>query len=319
VLNDNVNNDCDAATSDTVAPADCSPPALQTPTTATKLAQAMDLCNFTTQNPPLATKKWGVITAQTLAADGVSGAPSDIQMGVLSNYGPNVLPKKGGTMAAISSGTARDQGDAGWIQPNGGWQNGNSGNAPAVYLAAHGGQLQTKPGCPPGSSFVYDSVNLRLKIRVPTNAKSFSYNLKFYSAEYWEWVCDNYNDFYLAMLTSSVAGIPADRNISFDSQNNPISVNVGFFDVCDPPTGFPACPAGTAELNGTGMGGVNGTGSDGGGTTWLLTTSPVTPGEDMTIEFIIWDTGDHGWDSLALLDNFKWDVNPAVVGTIGGQ
>jgi hypothetical protein len=59
--------------------------------------------------------------------------------------------------------------------------------------------------------------------------------------------------------------------------------------------------------------------TDGGGTKWLLTTSPITPGEDMTIEFMTWDTGDHLYDSLTLLDDFQWDVNPAVVGTIGGQ
>jgi len=307
VLNDGINNDCDAATSDTVAQADCSPPALQLPSTAVKLVQAMDICNFTTQNPALASKKWGAITYQLLASDGVSAAPVDIQAGVLANYGSNVLPKKGGTMAAISSGTARDQGDAGWVAPNGGWQNGNTSNAPTTYLNAHGGQLQTKAGCVT-SNAVYDSINLRVKIRVPTNAKSFSYHFKFYTSEYPEWVCTQYNDFYLALLTSTVGGIPADKNISFDSMNNPISVNVGFFDVCN------GCPQGTNELVGTGM-----TTTDGGGTKWLLTTSPITPGEDMTIEFMIWDTNDHAYDSLTLLDNFKWDVNPAVVGTIGGQ
>ncbi|NUQ77291.1 MAG: hypothetical protein HUU21_27465, partial [Polyangiaceae bacterium] len=308
VLNDGIDNDCDPNTSDTVAPAACSTVALATPTDPIELVYAMDICNTTVQNPTLATRKWGAITYQLLAADGVSAAPQDIQRGVLANYGPNVLPKKGTTMAAISTGTARDQGDAGWVAPNGGWSGGNTGNAPPVYTAAHGGSFQTKPGCPAGSNPVYDSINLKVKIRVPTNAKSFSYKFKFYSAEYPEWLCDNYNDFYLALLTSTVAGIPADKNLSFDSQNNPVSVNNGFFTVCS------GCPLGTSELNGTGM-----TTTDGGGTEWLLTTSPITPGEDMTIEFVIWDTGDHFYDSLTLLDDFKWDVNPATVGTIGGQ
>ena len=314
VLNNSVNDDCDAATTDTIAPPDCSPPPLQTPTTALKLTQAMDLCNFTIQSPPLPQKKWGVITNTLTSADGIAAAPQDIQLGVLNNYGTNVLPKKGGTMASLSSGTARDQGDVGWVQPNGGWQTGSSGSPPAAYLAAHGGVLQTAPGCPAGNT-AFDSANLKLKIRVPTNAKSFSYKFKFYSAEYPEWLCNSYNDFFLALLTSQVAGIPADKNISFDSVNNPVSVNVGFFDVC----ADASCSAGTAELIGTGMGGNNGALTDGGGTVWLTTTSPVKPGEDLTIEFIIFDTGDHGWDSLVLLDDWKWDLNPAVVGTSAFQ
>jgi hypothetical protein len=67
------------------------------------------------------------------------------------------------------------------------------------------------------------------------------------------------------------------------------------------------------------MGGNNGVLTDGGGTVWLTTTSPIKPGEDMTIEFVIFDVGDHAWDSLVLLDNFKWSLTPASVGTIGGQ
>ncbi len=312
VLNNSINDDCDAATSDTVAPADCSPPPLQTPTTATKLAQAMDICNFTTANPPLPQKKWGIISAVLTSANGLAGAPSDIQVGVLNNYG-NILPKKGGTFASISSGTARDQGDAGYVIPHGnGWNLGTTSVPPAVYLNAHGGQLQTAPGCTTAND-ANDSANLKLQIRVPTNAKSFSYQFRFFSAEYPEWVCDLYNDFYLALLTSNAAGIPADHNISFDTNNNPVSVNVGFFDVCQ------GCPAGTNDLINTGMGGTNGALNDGGGTVWLTTTSPIVSGENMTIEFMIWDTGDHLWDSAAILDNFKWDVNTATVGTVGGQ
>ncbi len=310
VLNNSVNDDCDAGTSDSVPPVSCTPPPLQTPTTALKLVQAIDLCNFTTLNPPLPQKKWGVITNELVSAAGsIAAPPLDIQVGVLANYGPNVVPKKGTTMAAISSGTARDQGDPGWVQPNGGWQLGTTGQPPPVYLAAHGGVLQSKPGCPNGTG-ANDSVNLRVKIRVPTNAQSFSYKFKFYSSEYPEWVCTQYNDFYLALLTSGVAGIPADHNISFDSLNNPVSVNNGFFDVCQ------GCSAGTSQLVGTGMGGNGGVLTDGGGTVWLNTTSPIVPGEVMTIEFIIFDVGDHAWDSLTLLDAFEWALTPATVGTV---
>jgi hypothetical protein len=44
----------------------------------------------------------------------------------------------------------------------------------------------------------------------------------------------------------------------------------------------------------------------GGATGWLTTTSPVTPGEDVTLHFIIFDEGDHILDSSVLIDNFRW-------------
>ncbi|MBK9265372.1 MAG: choice-of-anchor L domain-containing protein [Polyangiaceae bacterium] len=311
VIGNSMNDDCDAATSDLTPAALCSTVALQTPTTPMKLVQAMDLCQTTTLNPPKPQKKWGVLSATLVAADGVSTPPVDIQRGVLANFGPNVTPRKGVTMAALSSGTARDETDPGFINPDNGLAASGNGNPPPVYLAAHGGTLQTAPGCTTAND-ANDSANLKVQIRVPTNAQSFSYKFKFYSSEYPEWLCTQYNDFYLAMLTSGVAGIPADKNISFDNFGNPVSVNNAFFDVCQ------GCSAGTSELVGTGVGGVNGAVNDGGGTVWLTTTAPIVPGENMTIEFIIWDTGDRYWDSTVLLDAFEWSINPGVVATTPG-
>ena len=40
-------------------------------------------------------------------------------------------------------------------------------------------------------------------------------------------------------------------------------------------------------------------------------TAPATPG----LYIVIWDTGDHWYDSLVLLDNFTWNLNPSAVGT----
>jgi len=43
--------------------------------------------------------------------------------------------------------------------------------------------------------------------------------------------------------------------------------------------------------------------------------APVVPGEDMEIEFIVFDAGDHNVDSIVLLDNFRWNIAPATVNT----
>jgi hypothetical protein len=88
-------------------------------------------------------------------------------------------------------------------------------------------------------------------------------------------------------------------------------VNNGFFDVCQ------GCPAGTGDLLGTGIGGACATNTvtDGGGTVWLTTTAPVVPGEDMEMEFVIFDVQDHGWDSTVLIDAFQWSLVPSGVST----
>jgi hypothetical protein len=258
-------------------------------------------------------------------------------------------------MAAISSGTARDVGDTGYVHPQNGTLMGQTGNfnastqvgVPAPWLAAHNGVVPSPGNCPVCSGATcaqaFDSVNLKARIRVPTNAKSFSYSFKFYTAEYPEFVCQQYNDFFLTLLKSAwvpapvgacmtgadcesgtcTAGtcvkaqpLPADSNISFDGLKNAVSVNNGFFEVCFPAVNAPAgaCPSGTADLAGTGMGGWGSNLKDGGGTEWLINDAPVVPGETMEIQFVTWDAGDHNVDSLVLLDKFRWNVTPSSIG-----
>ena len=318
-----IDDDCDPATSDSVAAPACSSVADFSGVTGTQLAEAMELCQFTTANPPLPQRKWGVISAEQVFADGSS--PNGTQLGNIRNwqsavvvdYGSNVAPQMGPTMAAISTGRMRDQGDPGFVNPDGGTDFGHSGNPPPVYLAGNGGSLPASASCNgncPAGGGANDSVNARLTIRVPTNALSFSYKFKFYTAEFPEWTCTIYNDFYLALLQTGAPGVPADTNISFDAQNNPVSVNNGFFDVCQA-AGCYSCPAGTSELVGTGMqGGI------GGGTEWLFTTAPVVAGETIVLELMVFDVSDGVWDSLVLLDDFQWAIDPADVGTgvVGG-
>jgi hypothetical protein len=66
------------------------------------------------------------------------------------------------------------------------------------------------------------------------------------------------------------------------------------------------------------MGDWCGTGSQasgGGATGWLTTTTPAKPGETITLEYIIWDTGDSQYDSSVLIDNFIWQPGPVTTGT----
>ncbi|MBP7292348.1 MAG: hypothetical protein KBB21_37315, partial [Nannocystaceae bacterium] len=104
-----------------------------------------------------------------------------------------------------------------------------------------------------------------------------------------------FNDQYIALVDPAPMG-SINGNISFDSMSNPVSVNIAFFDVCS------GCALGTGELAGTGFD----TWDDAGATSWLVTTAPVDGGDEFTIRFAIWDTGDSAWDSTVLLDNFRW-------------
>jgi hypothetical protein len=310
-----VDDDCDAATPDTDPPA-CSTGAIFAAVTPEEIAKAIELCQFTTEAATGPQKKWGVISAEFLLANG--NPPTAAQMNTITNqqaavlqkYGNGgIVPKKGPTMAGMSSGIMRDQDG-----PNYGGYGTSLGyysQPPAAYLAAHGGAFPSSAGCSgtcPSGSGANDPVNVRLKIRVPTNALSLSYQFRFFSAEYWTYQCTSFNDFYLALLTSGAPAIPADKNISFDALNNPVSVNNGFFEVCTP-KGCNACPGGTGELNGTGLI------STGGGTAWLTTQASVVPGEIITLEFMIFDVSDDWLDSISILDNFAWSVDPSGVTT----
>lgn len=325
-LGNGVDDDCDPTTLDGVLPDDCGGSPLQTPTTSDALLRAMDLCRATTEDPPLPQRTWGVISSELVLADGTA-APHDLQVGVLGAYGDNVTPKRGATMAAISSGTARAMNDPGFVHPKKGKLPGQDGNfdagttsgAPADFLAQHGGNMPS--GCGPACvgdecSKAYDSVNLKARIRVPTNAKGFSYMLKFYSAEYPQYLCQEFNDFFLTLVDSQLVGqpnqIPLDKNIAFDSTKSLVSVNNALLDVCVSQGGV-TCSNQT-ELIGTGMGGWDSALDDGGGTQWLTNDAVAAPGETMEIRFIIWDAGDHNVDSLVLLDKFTWKLEAAGVG-----
>lgn len=283
-------------------------------------AKAMGLCEIKPQ-----AGRWGVLEAKLVRSDGKT-APGDTRThGILPSFGPNLPPQQGNRIAVFSSGTARRPGDTGFIKPkrfhtcSGAGCSG--GSAAYNYSSPYPqGYPRNKAGCPaPASGSANDSSGLLMKIRVPTNARSFSYNLNYYSSEFPEWRCNVFNDSFVALLTSSHPahmanqGAPHYRNVSFDGNNNPINVNNDYFIV----TGQPA-------LSGSGFDGMNcyneltGNRSTqcGAATGWLQTTGPVVPGEEITLHFSIWDTGDWIYDSTVLLDNWQWYAEEKPIKTL---
>ena len=348
-----VDDDCDGTVDNVLG--SCDGGLTSNSTNALDYARAMDLCSFTDELPPTPQQdKWGVISATFSRADG-TGSPAANAKSIRPAFGSGVSPLFGSTMAVLSTGAAAAQTAPSNTSPayaafQTGQDNGTTSPPPADWLAANGGSFPNTPGCPAptGGTTTNDPVLLKLRVRVPTNANSFSVSTFFYSAEYPEWVCSPYNDFFLTLLDSSYVPTmgsppnPADKNLAFydpppaGAPFFPVGVNLaygntGLFSVCkNGPTGcatgsvagnISTCTS-TAQLTGTGFD-LTGSGACGvnnqvgGGTGWLTTSGNVTPGETIELRFVIWDTADHIYDSLVLLDNFIWSVSPSTPGTNG--
>lgn len=319
-------------------------------------ATAIDLCQTTEENPAdPAQRKWGVISAALSLANG-AGTPNANSRSIRFGFGPGVTPLGGTQLAVLSSGVAAANTPPNNTNPNfASPQNNNEGQnmgtssaVPNDWLVLNGGNLPNAPGCPgpQGGNVANDPVMLKVRVRVPTNAQSFSVSSVFYSSEYPEWVCSPFNDFFVALLDSSFAPSmgqqpnPIDKNLAvYTSGANryPVGVNLAFgntglFSQCQ--NGATGCGPGsvggstnscqsTAMLVGTGFDVANppfhcGAGNmTGGATGWLTTSGNVRPGEVIEVRFAVWDTGDHIYDSTLLLDNFQWSVNPSTPGTDG--
>src|SRR5690606_11153886 len=132
---------------------------------------------------------------------------NSLQRAIMQRFGNNNVPLYGDRMAGFSSGTARDRDDSGFRNPSG-----QHGSYDAnTYAKPPNGFPKNAQGCPNGTA-AYDSCGLKLKVRAPTNAESFSYSFNFFTTEYAEWVCTSFNDSYIALYTGSANPI-ADKNI----------------------------------------------------------------------------------------------------------
>ena len=272
------------------------------------LAKSMDLC------PPENEKDFGVIDAVLLFPDGSATDTSgsgvvDTMYSVLTQFG-TVRPHNGNSVAVLATGSASSP------VPSSDVDNSRTCNSPSDWYQANGSKFPSSPDCGLMTTTSGDPINdpimLKLRIRAPLNAESFSFDIFFFSKEFHEYVCTEYNDFVLALLDSDFSSTnpqyqnPPDRNLAMDANKNPLGVNLamnGLFTVCDPapmlaPVKTKYCQ-GSAELQGTGFEGYGATG-------WLVTRGNIIPGEEFEVRLAIWDSGDAALDSLILLDNFTW-------------
>ncbi|MDI3290790.1 choice-of-anchor L domain-containing protein [Polyangium sp. 15x6] len=266
-------------------------------------ARAIELCTLA-EGPDGA----GLLEARWVLPDGTP-IPSGYDMqyalghGLYDGFGPNVPPRAGKRMLALSSGAARRPGETGYQTPFGGYAKGYAHAAPAGFpkpSAACPGVITGQP---------YDGVALEVTLRAPIGTVGFAFAFNYYTAEFPAWVCSTFNDAFVALLSPTPPG-QTDDNISFDGQGNVISVNNVFLEVCTCQGGPPCtvggkvypCSLGASALSGTGYD----TGQANGATGWLTTTAPMQGGKTFTVRFAVYDSGDALLDSVTLIDHFRW-------------
>ncbi len=304
---DGIDEDCNGTPDD--EPTGCDASVSLASTDPMDGARAIDICRQTTEGATGPMRTWGVVNAQYVKPDGTttSNPNFDLGFGLLTGFGVNNV-QQGTHLLALSSGSARQPTDPGWHNVNG-FDKGYTSGSPPPYP-------KDTPACPGViTGKPHDGAALELTIRVPTNAKAFSFNLNFFTFEFPDYICSQYNDSFVVMMTPKVASLP-DDNIAFDSAGNPISVNNSLLQVCKAQTAGGktfSCPLGPSSLKSTGFDELGDTGPHA-ATGWLTTTAPVDTirGKDMTLLFAIWDSGDGILDSTTLVDNFTWQFIPAM-------
>jgi hypothetical protein len=271
-----VDDNCDGAMDMPISDCDCGP----LPT----LVEALDICD----------------PAFLLGMSTNSYAPTANQgRGTRSSYGTagNALSPRYGCQYAVL--------DTGPIDPSIGTcdirQPGTD-----FYGSALFGCMTSEPDPNPAGgdgALICDTNQLILQLKAPTNAAGFSFDFLYLSVEYPEWVEMGYNDTFYAILNRPATG--ENINISLDDFGNEIEVDNAFFE--DPPT---------TNVGGTGYTDMSFGEVCGSSTGWLRTAWEINPGEVFSLTFSIHDEGDGIYDSMVILDNFQWSIEPVDPGTV---
>ena len=144
-----------------------------------------------------------------------------------------------------------------------------------------------------------DVTILRIDFTVPAGVNCLvGLDFRFYSAEYPDFVGQQFNDAFIAELdrstwTTSGSIITAPDNFAFDTNNDPVTVNTA---------GATSMSADEAAAT-----------TYGGATPLLRARTPITPGPH-SLYLSIFDQGDHSLDSVVVIDaiDFGTVLDPAV-------
>ena len=140
-----------------------------------------------------------------------------------------------------------------------------------------------------------DVFYMAFNLTVPGGTHGYLFDFAFFSEEWPVYVNTDFNDMFVVWSTSeSFTG-----NVTFIEQQ-PLTVTA-----LDP---YMTIQPGDARLAGTGFPGDD----EGAATEWFTAKASAEPGETFTIAVSIFDMGDTVWDSVGILDNFRWDCEGCV-------
>jgi len=278
-------------------------------TNAADYAYASDLCNNPRCQRLVAATWYGPNTQNARRITGHMGS------------GAQFKPHQGSLMSFLSTGTADDDVDTASYLTCPGTDFGATFTNPMPLPKAQNVN-PCNTGVDESTVSVHDYTELRMTVQAPSNAGSYTFDFAFFSEEYPVYVCQGYNDTFLAIQTSQQ--FPGGQQIAYDANGHRINVNNAFFQDCNtcsncvPGYTFTVtCNANSLQLlNGTSYEKLLGPSSaptsqcnlshGSGGTDWLKTTSPVVPGEQFTLSWIVFDEHDGILDSAVILDHFHW-------------
>lgn len=273
------------------------------PLDATK---AIGMCEF------VKSAKWVLADGSPPPVDATKLGKFHLGHGILPKFGTNNKPQEGASMLMLSSGTARDKSSAESTYRT--FDKNYTSNAPFGFP-------KPSPACPGVTTGLpHDATGVQIEVNAPTNAQSASFDFQFFTYEWAFFVCQQYNDFFVAHVEPFPMG-QMDGNVAFDGNKNPISVNNAFINACSCPGNPPGtcdsagvaftCALGKTFLAGTPF--ENDLANPGwthGSTGWLRTTMPVTPGSTFRIRLVTYDSSDGNLDSSTLIDNWQWYGTP---------
>ncbi|MCC6649257.1 MAG: putative metal-binding motif-containing protein [Polyangiaceae bacterium] len=315
-----IDDDCDGAPA-VGPPAGCDEGLGPIAASPTEAARAMGLCAIGAppESAPPSERRWGVIDARWSAVSGPMLAspppPSPLtpalDTGIVPTFGPSTTPREGTRMFALSTGVARAPGQVGAVTGNQ-CELGTGGTTPDTdkkTTSPSPGAFTSQVSCGQAGT-PHDGVALDLRLRVPSNATSFTVNYRFFSCEFPDYTCNQYNDVFAILMAPSpfTPGDPMSPNVAFESSTPGVKRIIGvnnttFLTACAPGTpSYTAC-AGDAELAGSGFEKHAASG-------WLRTTAPVKPGSVIDLRFAVWDSGDGLLSSTVVVDGFTWGTNP---------
>jgi hypothetical protein len=343
---DGIDNDCDGTKDNPVTTCDATPAEV---TSKLAFARSIELCpqRAVTKTgkvyDPAVKVEWGKISGKLIDLPLINPTTSETAADgtqILGGFGNNA-PRGGSNFFGMQSGKLLETdprgSEGGSLVPNA---------CKAVGLKdADCKSLSSGTLTPAGDAggpfdiFGLGAANfqeVKITIKAPSNAKAMSFDFAFFSSEFNEFVNTNFNDAFFALAkTKKIDGM----NVAKDEKGNAITVNSGFFQLCPRAPGPSSLAAAKRDalrncvgmdgdtgksifgtLRGTHFDGASAGATDGiektgkyvygGGSGWLRSKFEVTPGEEFTIRFIIFDTSDSKLSSAVVVDNVLWEKSP---------